>query len=117
MDIHNLYTAEAHEEGAEICIVSPLDGKETDFYITLQGIDSKTYRTAVRAYHRKLIAEEEGGEIDLLVAITKGWRGLKNNGKEVPFTPKMANDVYINAPSVSTQIDQFVSDRTNFIKG
>ena len=57
----------------------------------------------------KLIAEEEGGEIDLLVAITKGWRGLKNNGKDVPFTPKMANDVYINAPSVSTQIDQFVS--------
>ena len=44
MDINQLFTAEAHEEGAEIRIKSPLDGAETDFYITLQGIDSKTYR-------------------------------------------------------------------------
>ena len=117
MDINTLYTVDAHEEGAEIRIVSPLDGKETDFYITLQGIDSKTYRTAVRAYHRKLIAEEEGGEVDLLVAITKGWRGLKNNGKDVVFASEAAHDLYVNAPSVTSQIDQFVADRTNFIKG
>ena len=117
MDINTLYTAEAHEEGAEIRIVSPLDGKETDFYIIIQGVDSKAYRTAVRAYHRKLIAEEEGGEIDLIVAITKGWRGLKNNGKDVVFASEAAHDLYVNAPSVTSQIDQFVADRTNFIKG
>ena len=117
MDINTLYTADAHEEGAEIQIVSPLDGEKTDFYITLQGIDSKTYRKAVRAYHRKLIAEEEGGEIDLLVAITKSWRGLNDGKKDIEFTPEMARDVYVNAPSVSTQIDAFVADRKNFIKG
>ena len=117
MDINTLYTAEAHEEGADIRIVSPLDGKETDFYITLQGIDSKAYRAAVRTYHRTLIAKEEGGEIDLLVAITKGWSGLKNNGKDVVFDAKAAHDLYVNAPNVTSQIDQFVADRTNFIKG
>ena len=116
MDIQQLYTAEAHEEGAEIRIVSPLDGKETDFYITLQGVDSKTYRTAVRAYHKKLINEEEGGEIDLLVSVTKTWRGLNDGKDEIVFTQEKAKDVYINSPSVATQIDQFIADRTNFIK-
>ena len=117
MDINTLYTADAHEEGAEIQIVSPLDGEKTDFYITLQGIDSKTYRKAVRAYHRKLIAEEEGGEIDLLVAITKDWRGLSKGKEKIPFSPDAARDLYVNAPSVTAQIDTFVADRKNFIKG
>jgi hypothetical protein len=117
MDINTLYTVDAHEEGAEIRIVSPLDGKETDFYITLQGIDSKAYRKAVRAYHRKLIAEEEGGEIDLLVAITKDWRGLFKGKEKIPFSPDAARDLYVNAPSVTAQIDTFVADRKNFIKG
>jgi hypothetical protein len=117
MDINTLYTVDAHEEGAEIRIVSPLDGKETDFYVTIQGIDSKAYRNAVRAYHRKLIAEEEGGEIDLIVAITKAWRGLSQGKKEIPFSPEAARDLYVNAPSVASQIDTFVADRKNFIKG
>ena len=88
MDINNLYTVEAHEEGAEIRIVSPLDGKKTDFYISVQGVDSKAYRTAVKAYHRKLLNDEEGGEIELIVAITKGWRGLVDGDKEVEFSAK-----------------------------
>jgi hypothetical protein len=117
MDINTLYTVDAHEEGAEIRIISPLDGKETDFYITLQGVDSKAYRKAVRAYHKKLIAEEEGGEIDLLIAITKGWRGLSDGNKEIEFSALRAKAVYENAPNVATQVDRFVSDRTNFIKG
>ena len=117
MDINTLYTVDAHEEGAEIRIVSPLDGKETDFYISVQGIDSRAYRTAVKAYHRKLLSEEEGGEIDLLIAITKGWRGLSDNKKEVKFSASVARAVYENAPDVAVQVDRFVSKRTNFIKG
>jgi hypothetical protein len=117
MDINQIYTVDAHEEGAEIRIVSPLDGKETDFYISVQGIDSRAYRTAVKAYHRKLLNEEEGGEIDLLIAITKGWRGLSDNKKEVKFSASVARAVYENAPDVAVQVDRFVSKRTNFIKG
>jgi hypothetical protein len=48
MDIKELYTAVPHEEGAEIQITNPNDGKETDFYIHVKGIDSKSYREAVR---------------------------------------------------------------------
>ncbi len=117
MDINTLYTVDAHEEGAEIRIVSPLDGKETDFYISVQGIDSKAYRKAVKAYHRKLLNEEEGGDIDLLVSITKGWRGLSDGKEEIEFSSVRAKAVYENAPDVAVQVDRFVADRKNFIKG
>lgn len=117
MDIKQLYTVEAHEEGAEIRIVSPIDGKETDFYIMVRGIDSKQYREAVRDYHRKMLNKEDGGEIDLLVSVTKGWRGLKDGKDEVQFTEENARNLYMNAPSISAQIDKFVADRKNFIKG
>ena len=63
MDIKELYTAVPHEEGAEIRIANPNDGKETDFYIHVKGIDSKSYRDAVRAYHRKLLNKEEDPKI------------------------------------------------------
>jgi len=117
MDIKELYTADAHEEGAEIRILSPIDGEETDFYIIVKGVDSKSYREAVRAYHRKLINKEDGGEIDLLVAITKSWRGLEDKGKTVEFTPKNAHDLYCKAPNIASQVDAFVVARRNFIKG
>jgi hypothetical protein len=117
MDIKGLYTVEKHEDGAEIGIISPLDGELTDFYIKVQGIDSKAYRTAVRAYHRKLLADEEGGEADLLAAVTIGWRGLYDGKVEVEFTKEKALQLYENSPNIATQIDRFLGDRKNFTKG
>jgi hypothetical protein len=117
MDIKELYTAVPHEEGAEIRIENPNDGKETDFYIHVKGIDSKSYREAVRAYHRKLLNKEDGGEIDLLVAVTKSWRGLKSGKNEIQFTEKTARELYLNSPAIASQVDKFVADRKNFIKG
>ena len=117
MDIKNLYTVEKHEDGAELRVVSPLDGKLTDFYIRIQGIDSKAYRTAVRAYQRKLLAEEEGGEAELLAAVTIGWRGLNDGKAEVEFTKEKALQLYENSPNIATQLDRFLGDRKNFTKG
>lgn len=117
MDLKQLYTVDAHDEGIEICIKSPLDGKDTDFYITVMGVDSKAYRDAVKGYHRKLLNKEEGGDIDLLVAVTKSWKGLQDKGKEVKFTPEIAADLYRQSPNIAYQIDNVVADRKNFIKG
>ena len=83
MDIKGLYTVEKHEAGAEVRITSPVDGDLTDFYILVQGIDSKAYRSAVIAYQRRLLAEQEGGEAELLAAVTIGWRGLNDWKAEV----------------------------------
>ena len=74
MDVKNLYTLEAHEDGAEIQIKSPADNEPTDFYIKVKGVDSKAYREAVRKYHRKLLNDEEGGEIDLEKSLGVGYK-------------------------------------------
>jgi hypothetical protein len=117
MDIKGLYTVEKHEDGAELRIVSPLDGELTDFYIMVQGIDSKAYRSAVRGYHRKLLANEEGGESELLSAVTIGWRGLNDGKAEVEFSKERALQLYDNSPNIATQLDRFIADRKNFTKG
>jgi hypothetical protein len=117
MDIKGLYTVEKHEAGAEVRITSPVDGDLTDFYILVQGVDSKAYRSAVRAYQRRLLAEQEGGEAELLAAVTIGWRGLNDGKAEVEFSREKAVQLYENSPNVANQIDRFIADRKNFTKG
>jgi hypothetical protein len=117
MDIKGLYTVEKHEDGAELRIVSPLDGELTDFYIKVQGIDSKAYRTAVRAIIASYWPNEEGGEAELLAAVTIGWRGLNDGKAEVEFSKERALQLYDNSPNIATQLDRFIADRKNFTKG
>ena len=117
MELNSLYTLEEHESGAEVQIRDPATDELTDFFITVQGVDSRAYRTALRAFHRSILDNKDGGEIELLAAVTIGWRGLEKNGKEVKFSQKAAKDLYQNAPAVAQQLDQFIANRKNFIKG
>lgn len=117
MELTSLYTAEAHENGSEVQVISPADGELTDFHITVVGPDSKVYRDAVRKFQMKLLEKVEGADIELLVSITKGWRGLKDGKKDVEFTAAAAKDLYEKAPFVATQIDRFIADRKNFTPG
>ena len=117
MDIKRLYTLEEHENGAEIQINSPIDDKPTDFYVKVKGVDSKAYRDSVRKYHRKLLNDEDGGDLDLLASITIGWKGLTDGKTSIEFTVEAARDLYENAPHVASQIDRFIADRVNFMNG
>ena len=53
-------------------------------------------------------------DIDALVDVTLGWRGLADNGKEVKFTAKKAKQLYEQAPDVVKQLLSFVSNNENF---
>jgi hypothetical protein len=117
MEITSLYTAEAHGDGSEVQVISPVDGELTDFYITVVGPDSKKYREAVRKFQMKLLEEIEGADIEMLVAITKGWRGLTDGKKDVQYSDKAASTLYADAPFVASQIDRFIADRKNFMPG
>jgi len=117
MEISSLYTADAHESGSEVQVISPTDGELTDFYITVVGPDSKQYREAVRKFQMALLENTEGADIEMLVAITKGWRGLMDGKKEVKYSDKVASKLYIDAPFVAGQIDRFIADRKNFTPG
>ena len=136
MDLSELMTAEAHEEGAEVNIISPVTGKASDVFIKVLGPDSKAYRVESKRNMSKAVAEyrklkgdakeldfdvmsgqEIEGEISRLIAVTIGWRGICDNGEPVPFTKEMCEKLYRSAPHVVIQVSNFLADYTNFTKG
>ena len=130
MELKSICTVEAHEEGAEMRVVNPITGEETDFYITVKGFDSKVFRKVSRRKQRALFAaladkdkdkdkelDEEELDAEGLAEATIGWRGLTVNGEEYVFTQERAKDLYKQSPGIRNQLDIFVANRKNFMKG
>lgn len=115
MELKSLYTAESHENGAEIRIKNPIDGSDTDFYIKIRGIDSKAYRQAVRKQQKEILDDTEGHAERLLASITIAWRGLTDNGQDVEFSEERAEQLYLNSPGIARQVDREAANRANFI--
>jgi hypothetical protein len=125
MDIKDLDTRSKAEAGAEMQVFNPLTGKMSDFHITIKGIDSDEYRSQSANLREQLMTskmlkqdfDREACEIETFVAITIGWRGLEDGGKEVKFTEKRCRQLYKSAPYVRDQLDRFIANRANFTKG
>ena len=128
MEFNDLLTKEAHEEGAEVQINDPITGEPTDLYIKVLGVDSMAFQKSQRLLKNKAVeayskdqkideGQEIESEIDELVALTIGWRGLESKGKEKKFTPEACKTLYTNGPGVRNQVDRFISNRANFTKG
>ena len=127
MEFNDLATAVAHEAGAEVNILSPVDGSPTDVFITIQGADSKEWRKQKKKQTSLIIAAKSNDkmqdldydamDVEALVAVTLGWRGLSKDGKEYKFSKANAKALYEQAPSVVEQLIAFLGDSANFIKG
>lgn len=127
MEFNSLATAVSHEAGAEVNILSPVDGSPTDFFITIQGADSKAWRRqkkiqATRIIEAKASDSLESLDYDLMDAeslaeVTLGWRGLNKNGKEHKFTKKNAVELYRNAPNLVEQLLKFITKHEVFTNG
>jgi len=127
MDISNLMTADAHAAGAECNIFSPVDGKATDVFILMAGVDSAVWRKQKRKQTGEIMqAAREKKESDLdydrmdieaLVEATIGWRGIVSGGKPWEFNKANALALYSKSPGVVSQLLDFVAVKRNFIKG
>jgi hypothetical protein len=127
MELDELDTHTAHTEGAECRIFNALTGKQTDIYIRVLGIDSDQYRkSAAKARELFVASKMTNGEVkvdadllelDTLVDVTVGWRGITNDGKEWKFNKSRCKKLYKMAPYIRDQIDRFLAKRVNFIKG
>ncbi len=119
MDIKSLYTLESHEKGAEMCVKDQF-GKETDMYITIAGIDSKAWRNAYNDAQRKCIETADADSTTIMAfafaAASIDWRGFNDKGKKLKFTQEKAEELYLCAPYIATQVDNFISTRINFMK-
>lgn len=121
MNFDELLTLEDHEEGAEINIKHPKTGKETDVFIKVLGPDSREFRKAKKKVFREMFKEEPDEdfdeELETLVAVTVGWRGIVKNGQELKFSKQAVRDLYLGSPNILSQVNLFVGNRKNFTKG
>ena len=118
MKLNDLYTAEIHDDGAEVNIKDG-EGNNTKLFIKVRGVDSKAVRKhnkrQQKAYIECLRKDQEFDDdkwlIDGLVSATIGWRGITEK-----YDEKLCKELYENAPYVREQVDEFIADRANFTK-
>jgi len=127
MEFDKLATTANHEAGAEVNILSPVDGSKTDVFIWIKGADSKAWRREKKRQTSKMIAAKAEGkiedldfdqmDIDALVAVTIGWKGITKGGKVYKFSEENAKELYEQSPSIVEQLLKFLGDSGNFTVG
>lgn len=127
MEFDKLATTASHEAGAEVNILSPVDGSPTDVFIKIKGADSKAWRVQRKRQTSAIVqAKSEGKleeidydalDVDALVAITIDWRNLTKGGKKYECTPENARALYEQSPSIVSQLLTFLGESANFTKG
>ena len=54
--------------------------------------------------------------IELLVACTLNWAGIRAKGQPLPFSVDNARVIYAKLPWLREQVKAFIEDRANFLK-
>jgi len=127
MEFDKLATTAIHEAGAEVNILSPVDGSPTDVFIKIKGADSKAWRQQRKRQTSTIVQAKSEGKLDevdydaldieALVAITIDWKNLTKGGKKYECTPENARALYEQSPSIVQQLLTFLADSGNFTKG
>lgn len=127
MEFDKLATTASHEAGAEVNILSPVDGSPTDVFIKIKGADSKAWRQQRKRQTSTIVQAKSEGKLDevdydvldieALVAITIDWKNLTKGGKKYECTPENARALYEQSPSIVNQLLTFLADSGNFTKG
>ena len=123
-DLSTLDTSKVAEEGAELLVAHPTTGEDLGITITLIGTDSKTFRdisksratASLKKKSREIdLDQNESDSVELLAKCTKGWTGITENGKDIPFGHENAVELYTKYLWLREQIDRFMADRSNFL--
>lgn len=133
MDLAKLDLTEHANNGAILEVLHPISGEPlTDndnkvVTLTVLGSDSTQMRNAMSARAKKQINSKKPNQIttiddaeqasaELLASVVVAWSGIEENGELVPFTPGNVIDILKKYSWLRLQVDQFVSDRSNFFK-
>ena len=126
IDLSSLDSAARADDGAALHIVHPATNVELGITIQLAGIDSAVHRRAVAAAanrrakggFRKQITLERVQEenIETLAACTLAWEGVRIDGKDIAFSHAAAVSLYTRFPWLREQVEEFISDRANYLQ-
>ena len=125
-DLDQLDVVSRADDGAKCVIKDPVTGEDTTAYLLLAGSDSTIYKQAQhkianarinrKSTARITIDEIEAEQIGVLVECTLGWGGMVLKGTEVPFDRKSVKMIYEKFPAVLEQAQQFIADRSNYLR-
>lgn len=125
-DLNQLDVVTRANDGAKCVIRDPSTGDDTTAYLLLAGMDSTVYKQAQhkianarinrKSTVRITIEEIEAEQIGILVECTLGWGGMVLGGVEMPFDRATVRSMYEKFPTVREQAEQFISDRSNYLR-
>jgi|WetSurMetagenome_2_1015567.scaffolds.fasta_scaffold29245_3 hypothetical protein len=128
MDLKQLDTKTASNEGRECVIKHPDTGLDTDIKINLAGIDSDLFQEMnddlKREIREKLKRnkefeltpdEERDRDYKRMARATLGWSGIQEDGKDLAFSYDNALRVYRDFPIIFRQVLAFVGGEGNFL--
>ena len=122
MEIGRFDSVKKAEEGVDLVLLDPVTKGDTGAALVLFGMDSSFYKAARaeldarnKALGRPLSPEETREQTaELLARCTKGWRGLTESGKEIPFSQAKAKELYLAYPELADRAAAFIFNRANF---
>ena len=133
MDLAKLDLTDHANNGAVMDVLHPISGellKDSDnnnVTITLLGSDSTQMRNAMSNRAKQQLASKKPNQIttideaeqasaELLASVVVSWSGLEENGQPIECTNRDVVATLKKYSWLRLQIDQFVSDRSNFFK-
>ena len=122
MELKRFDSVTKAEAGAALRLVDPVTRMDTGAELVLYGADSAVHKATRKeldarnkALGRSLGADEIADQTaELLARCTKGWAGIEEDGKPVPFSQEKAKAVYAAYPELAERAAGFIFARSNF---
>lgn len=108
--MEEFYTRTKANEGVKLPLSTP-DGKETDHWLMIRGVDSDAFREAEADAKRSLIqkkADPKEAMLSAVSALVSDWSFDK------PCTQDAVKDFLREAPQIADSVDKVAGDRKLF---
>lgn len=116
----DFFTRPHANKGAKMELVDPLTGKPSGEYLTVLGLESDAFHSALTAKRKRSLeilalspeereAAEEDNDLTLFTALVTGWSFKED------FTEDALKSLLREAPQVKLAVDKFASNIANFI--
>lgn len=128
-DLDCFDTRTLSEEGVEMELKALKTGRGSGAYIKLLGMDSERFMSIVDERAREITerasrsittdytpTERMERTADLCARCTIGWRGLAKGGVDITHSVQAARQLYLDYPAIRDQVNEFIGERSNFIK-
>jgi len=122
MDIKRFDSVKNAEAGMELKLLDPETRADTGASLVLYGADSSIHKAMdkeiaarTKARGRAPSTDEIAEEVlERLARMTKGWKGLEDGGKAIPFSVEKAKELYKAYPELADRAAAFIFNRANF---